>query len=301
MKKKVLQCLLLGMLFTALSVPVMGTRVKLSENDIIVINNISVEENEISMSSSPLTDEFLTVTEPLPEPIVCPVEEVYNNGWTTTRVNVRTAPGLYGDVIEVYDINTPVEYTEFDDSDEWYKIKYDNENGFAFMHQDYISDTEVEVNPLHNVNRTTYNIPNYSGNKTWMSYKAVTARRSPQYRLLQNYSYTGKYGIRVVDGIDQQRYCVALGSKFTSRIGQYFDLILANGTVIPCVLGDQKADNHTDSSNTFTIASDCCSEFIIDRDELHRLAKRDGDMSSADSSWNSPVSQIIVYDINIFD
>ena len=91
------------------------------------------------------------------------------------------------------------------------------------------------------------------------------------------------------------RYCVALGSYFGCEIGQYFDLVLVNNIVIPCIMSDQKADIHTDSNNIITIESNCLSEFIVDRNNLNKDAKRDGSISSCTEKWNSHVEKIIVY------
>lgn len=135
-----------------------------------------------------------------------------------------------------------------------------------------------------------YNVPCVK-NKTWMPYTAITSRGSKQYKL-QQIAYTGDYGIRMVNG----RYCVALGSHFECKIGQYFDLILANGEVIPCIMADQKANKHTDSANIVTISTNCLSEFIVDRQALNRNVKRDGDISSCCPEWESTVKQIKVYE-----
>ena len=109
-------------------------------------------------------------------------------------------------------------------------------------------------------------------------------------------AYTGDFGIRQVDG----RFCVALGSRFTTSIGQYFDLILANGTVIPCVLGDAKSDAHTDATHIFTVANNCCSEFIIDRNAASSTVLKMGNCSWACDEWKSPVKTIRVYEKNVF-
>lgn len=127
--------------------------------------------------------------------------------------------------------------------------------------------------------------------ETWMPYTAITSRGSKQYKL-QQIAYTGDYGIRMVNG----RYCVALGSHFGCEIGQYFDLILANDEVIPCIMGDVKSNKHTDSANIVTISTNCLSEFIVDRQALNRNAKRDGDISSCCKEWESTVKQIKVYE-----
>ena len=91
------------------------------------------------------------------------------------------------------------------------------------------------------------------------------------------------------------RYCVAIGSHFTSKIGTLFDLVLENGIVIPCILSDQKADEDTDSSNIVTKDNGCLSEFIVDLDTLSKSAKRQGDISYCTKKWNSPVDSIRIY------
>ena len=162
----------------------------------------------------------------------------------------------------------------------WYTVDLNDKTGY--IHKDYVSDKTI--------NYKIYNVP-YAKNKTWMPYTTITSRRSKQYKLQQK-AYTGDYGIRMVN----ERYCVALGSHFECKIGQYFDLILANGTVIPCIMSDQKANKHTDSANIITTSTNCLSEFIVDRNALNYEAKRDGDISSCCPEWKSVVKQIKVYE-----
>ena len=127
-----------------------------------------------------------------------------------------------------------------------------------------------------------------------MPFKSFS-KSSKQYAL-QQHAYTGNYGIRMIDG----RYTVAIGTRFiddlSDCIGTYFDVVLENGEVIPCVMGDVKANVHTDSSNTYTVHNGCFTEFIVDTKALNRNAKRDGNISSVKEKWNSPVDAIIVYE-----
>ena len=103
---------------------------------------------------------------------------------------------------------------------------------------------------------------------------------------------TDEYGIRRVDG----RACVALGSYFGAKVGQYLDLILENGTVIPCIMGDEKADRHTDDRyHAYTVHSACCSEFLVDAARLRRYIGGSGDVSELFKKWDSPVSAVRVY------
>ena len=165
-------------------------------------------------------------------------------------------------------------------NDVWYTVDLDNKIGY--IHKDYVSNKPI--------NYRIYNVP-YAQNKTWMPYTAITSRGSKQYKL-QQIAYTGDYGIRMVNG----RYCVALGSHFGCEIGQYFDLILANDEVIPCIMADAKSNKHTDSANIITTSTNCLSEFIVDKNALNRNAKRDGDISSCCPEWKSTVKQIKVYE-----
>lgn len=149
-------------------------------------------------------------------------------------------------------------------------------------------------------NCTIYNVPekyNKKDFKSYMDWRAITSRTSPHYKLQNQYAYTNETdGIRMVEG----RYCIALGSYFTKRIGQYVDVILENGTVIHCILGDQKSDAHTDAAH-IAHPDGSVVEFIIDKTKIDPLPRRMGSMSYAYEEWRSPVVQIIVYDINYFD
>lgn len=201
-------------------------------------------------------------------------------GYTSTSVNVRSEPSVESNILDTYIFNTEIEYTEYDN--EWGSIDYHGQIGYIC--KKYISDDSCAY--------IDYDAPETSGYKSFMSYRKITDKSSPQYRLQNTEAYTGKYGIRQVDG----RYCVAIGSYFASEIGTWFDLVLKNGTVIPCILADQKADCDTDGANIVTKHNGCMSEFVIDWDNLNRSAMRDGDISSCTESWNSPVDYVRVYE-----
>ena len=112
-------------------------------------------------------------------------------------------------------------------------------------------------------------------------------------------AYTDENGMRKVNG----RFCVAIGSHFGVLVGQYFDIILENGTVIPCVMGDGKADEHTDESNIFTTyyGSYCCTEFIVNQNQIPLRVLQAGNFSKLDESWDAKVQTIRIYQKNILD
>lgn len=142
-----------------------------------------------------------------------------------------------------------------------------------------------------------YYMPQNSGFKSYMSYQAISTTSSPQYVLQNQYAYTGEYGIRQVDG----RFCIAIGTFSNAKVGTYVDLVLQNGTVIPCIVGDFKSDIHTDSNNMVTLHNGCVSEFIVDKNSLHETAKKMGDVSYCREDWNSSVQQVTVYQTNVLE
>ena len=76
-------------------------------------------------------------------------------------------------------------------------------------------------------------------------------------------------------------------------------MILENGNIIQCIVGDIKSPNDTLEDNITTAENGCVSEFIVDTNFLESDIKRDGDISSCNVGWDSPVDSLIVYDKNI--
>lgn len=100
------------------------------------------------------------------------------------------------------------------------------------------------------------------GVQTFMCYTAVTAKNSAQYKLLNSSQAKDEGLYRKVAG----RYAVALGSFYGSRIGTTYTLTFqqADGRqkTISAVLGDQKADSHTDANHQYHTVDGSVVEFI---------------------------------------
>ena len=132
--------------------------------------------------------------------------------------------------------------------------------------------------------------------KTYMSYRAITSKSSRQYKLQNSLAYTDDNGLRMVNG----RYCVALGSYYTTTIGQWVDIELENGEVIHGILADGKSDKHTDETNRICFDGSVV-EFVVDTKTLDKTAKKMGDISYL-NNWNSKVNSIKVYDkVEVFE
>ena len=204
-------------------------------------------------------------------------------GYVKTTLNVRKQPTTESKVIGTLTFNQKITYTKHDEK--WVKIKYDNKD--AYVCADYITKKPCKY--------TTYTTPRHSF-KSYMSYKMITLKSSKQYKLQHTVAYTGNYGIRMING----RYCAAIGTGYDISVGDYVDLVLKNGTIIPIIISDIKDDKHTDSSNRYTRHDSSVAEFIVDNSSLVTVVKRTGDISNACKKWDSPIVQVKRYSKNVF-
>lgn len=132
----------------------------------------------------------------------------------------------------------------------------------------------------------------YNGKKTYEPYTTITSVNLWQYKLQQK-AYTNEDGFRMING----RYMIATGSGVSHDIGRYIDIVLENGTVIPCVIGDAKDDAHTDQEfHIMTKKSHCVSEFLVDTSVMNPDLQLSGNMSNYREEWNSKVVKFILYD-----
>lgn len=124
--------------------------------------------------------------------------------------------------------------------------------------------------------------------KTYMSYRAITDKKSKQYEIQQK-AYTDRNGLRKYAG----RYLVAVGTPY-GKVGDYIDVVMDNGEVINCIIGDSKSDRywHLVYGEDGRILSYNVVEFIVDTPELDEEAKEWGDISKIDGFYGN-VTEIV--------
>lgn len=112
--------------------------------------------------------------------------------------------------------------------------------------------------------------------KSYMSWRTITNKESRQYQL-QRKCWTDANGLRRY----KTYYVVALGSYYADHIGERFHITTDDGSEFECVVGDFKADRHTDSLNQYTPMDGrkCVVEFVVDMNVLDKTAKQMGDIS----------------------
>lgn len=111
--------------------------------------------------------------------------------------------------------------------------------------------------------------------KSYMDYRCITNTSSDQYKLQQK-CYTDDNGLRVYDGY----YAVALGTYYSSTIGDKFHITLDTGEEFDVIVGDVKADCDTDKTNRYVPVNGNIIEFIVDTKKLPKDVRFMGTISA---------------------
>lgn len=164
------------------------------------------------------------------------------------------------------------------------------EENFNITETEEILEKEIKEEVTEVNNFINCEVPENNTIKSYMDYRCITLKSSNQYKLQESLAYTDEIGLRMVN----DRYCVALGSYYTTTVGQYVDIELENGAIIKGILADLKDDRHTDEKHQIN-PNGSVLEFVVDTDTLNTLAKKMGDISYV-NGWNSKVVNIKVYD-----
>lgn len=156
------------------------------------------------------------------------------------------------------------------------------------------SSEETEENESTNVEKSIY-VESQDLRFSYMDWRTITDQTSDQWKLQNWYSITDwTTGIRTVNG----RYSVAVGSTVSVEKGRYIDVYLENGTIIPCVISDTKADYDTWGNEGIVGNDGSVIEFIVDTDVMSVIdigsVSDMGDYKYLSDDWNSPVDHIDV-------
>ena len=140
----------------------------------------------------------------------------------------------------------------------------------------------VEANPKESME--IYDVPEYDTSfKTYMDYRCITDKNSEQYRI-QQLAWTDDDGLRRLG----DTYLVAMGTYYAEECGKAFSVEFDTGEAITVVVGDIKADCHTDINNQYSpvydndgnMISANVLEFIVDTQEMTRATRRLGSVEN---------------------
>ena len=204
----------------------------------------------------------------------------YTTMYTTTYVNIRKKPTTKSKIIKTVKTNKKIKVIK-PLKNGWSKIRYNGED--RYICSQYLSKKKTKY--------TYVDMPTPINNsfKSYMDYRCITNTSSIQYKFQQQ-CYSGRYGVRMKD----DRYCIAVGSHYTTKIGTKIDLVMYNGSIVKCILADCKADAHTDATNRQN-PNGSIVEFVVDTYNLDSKAKLHGDLSYADKRLKGQIKYIRVY------
>ena len=154
-----------------------------------------------------------------------------------------------------------------------------------------VKEVEVDLTKEEEPNWVEMDVPSNNSFKSYMDCSTITDETSPQYQLKFDYLSSAS-GIMVVD---DDCYVIALGTYYTTEIGTRVDLVMENGSIVRCVVGDIKANEHTDSANQQHLYDNSVVEFIVATDNLSDEVRTRGDVSYADPRLEGEIKAIRVY------
>lgn len=116
--------------------------------------------------------------------------------------------------------------------------------------------------------------------KTYMDYRTITDKTSPQYNFIQAWGWCDENGFMRATGerdlgITDDYYMIALGSYYGTEIGTKYKITTDMGNVFYGVLCDQKDNAHTNSTHQYSYNNDVV-EVIVDTRCLRSDVKRMG-------------------------
>ena len=138
--------------------------------------------------------------------------------------------------------------------------------------------TAAAMMTAHHVSAEFYSVPDIDSDfKSYMDYRCITNTESAQYRLQQD-AWTDHDGLRRYDDY----YLVAMGTYYSSTVGDCFKVTLDTDATIYVMIGDIKDNRHTDETNRYHQMGNNRGnilEFIVDSQSLDKYAKRMGTVS----------------------
>ena len=140
-------------------------------------------------------------------------------------------------------------------------------SGFTYINEDKEDNTSTfELGDLYNYQKAfkseEIDVCASGVAKTYMDYRATTARNSRKYKFIHN-----NLTVDETTGFlyDEDGFIgVALGS-FYGEIGDRFYFTLESGVVLPLVKCEEKADGDTDGSGCYHLSDNSVMEFVIDK------------------------------------
>lgn len=207
--------------------------------------------------------------------LICEENAVSAEDIDISNSNNAFISGVTGELISktnqvrVDELDTPIVMSYYDvlELNECAEVRYWGADLIVSTLKDNIPKLN-EDDALENelIKKAKPNIPDGEGvcnsaNRTYMCWEKVTCKSSRSYKVLNSkYAWTNKKtGLRMYG----DRYCIALGQGYALP-GTKVDIVMKNGHILRCIVGDAKAILDTDESRRYQHEDGSILEMIMD-------------------------------------
>ena len=206
-----------------------------------------------------------------------------NYKYAKTTVNIRAKPNTKSKIVGQLYWNDKVQIVKKVNK-KWYLVQYKKKNRYVCAK--YLKKKRRKY--------ISYQSPSVSTFKSYEDADCITdSTKLAQGRLKKKYSLD-KSGVYMVG----DRYCIAVGSYYTKKIGVKIDLVLShNGRkhTLKCITADSKDDS--DTVNNHRVHKDgSVVEFVVKSSALNKKARYTwGNISYAGKQFRGKIVEIRVY------
>lgn len=204
--------------------------------------------------------------------------------YITTTINIRTKPSKKSSTVGLLYWNDKVKIIKKVNK-KWYQIKYKNK--IRYICSTYTRKKKYKSKSFYSPSSKTF--------KSYEDSNCITNNSNiSQGKLKEKYHLDYHSGVWMVGN----RYCIAVGSYYTNKIGVKIDLVLSPAMgrkhVLKCITADSKSDK--DTINKHRIHKDgSIVEFIVNSKYLSKKVKMLGDISYTGNKFKGRILKIKVY------
>ena len=206
-----------------------------------------------------------------------------NYKYAKTTVNIRAKPNTRSKIVGQLYWNDKVQIVRKINK-RWYLVKYKKKNRYVCAK--YLKKKRSKYRAYQSPSSNTF--------KSYEDVDCITdSTKLAQGRLKKKY-HLDKSGVYMVG----DRYCIAVGSYYTKKIGVKIDLVLSslNGRkhTLKCITADSKADK--DTIYNHRIHKDgSVAEFVVNTNSLSKKTRLMGDVSYAGKQFKGSIVKIKIY------